>query len=165
MVLFPYISLLFSCGCWQVGERGYGDGSISYAGLGKDCLILIPFRPPQISCFTAFSVSPLAQTVAPMWGSDSCFIPPPAEGRPSPANTPVSPLVLHPTKFCMLLYILFRWSGTPVRSQLVFCVNFCVWRCIPDVSVERDVLHVHLLLHYLVLSFIHLKMCTLLIYL
>ena len=49
-------------------------------------------------------------------------------------------------------YILFHWSGTPVGSQLVFCMHFCVWRCIPEVSVERDVLQVHLLLHHLVLS-------------
>ena len=56
------------------------------------------------------------------------------------------------TKFCMVLYILFRWSSTPVCSQLVFCMHFCVWRCIPNVSVERDVLHIHLLLCHLVLS-------------
>ena len=31
-------------------------------------------------------------------------------------------------------------------------MHFCVWRCIPDVSVERNVLHVRLLLHHLVLS-------------
>ena len=37
----------------------------------------------------------------------------------------------------MVLYILFHWSGTPVRSQLVFCMQFCIWRCIPDVSMER----------------------------
>ena len=52
----------------------------------------------------------------------------------------------------MVLYILFHRSGTPVGSQLVFHMHFCVWRCIPDVSVERDVLHVHLLLCQLVLS-------------
>ena len=46
----------------------------------------------------------------------------------------------------------FRWSGPPVCSQLVFCMHFCVWRCIPDISVERDVLHVHLLLRHFVLS-------------
>ena len=51
----------------------------------------------------------------------------------------------------MVLYILFWWSGTPVSSQLVFCMHFCVSRCIPDVSMQRDVLHVHLLLHHLVL--------------
>ena len=54
------------------------------------------------------------------------------------------------SEFCMVLYILFLWSGTPVHSQLVFCIHFCVGRCIPDVSVERDVLSVHLLLHHLV---------------
>ena len=75
----------------------------------------------------------------------------PTEDRSRPTNTPVFPLV-HPTKFCMVLYILFLWSGTPVCSQQVFCIHFCVWRCIPDVSVERDVLHVHLLLYHLFLS-------------
>ena len=57
----------------------------------------------------------------------------------------------------MILDILFLWSGTPVCSQLVFCMNFCVWRCIPDVSTEGDVLHGHLL-HHLVLcptAFLH----------
>ena len=54
-------------------------------------------------------------------------------------------------EFCVDLYILFCWSGTPVCSQRVFCMHFCVWRCVPDVSVERDILHVHLLLHHLVL--------------
>ena len=52
-------------------------------------------------------------------------------------------------EFCVGLYILFFWSDTPVYSQLVFCMHFCVWRCIPDGSMERDVLHVHLLLHHL----------------
>ena len=56
---------------------------------------------------------------------------------------------LHPTDLCMGLYILFHWSGTPACSQLVFCKHFCVWRCIPDVSMERDVLHIHLLLSHL----------------
>ena len=37
-------------------------------------------------------------------------------------------------------------------SQLVLCKHFCVWRCIPDVSAESDVLHVHQLLRHLVLS-------------
>ena len=52
-------------------------------------------------------------------------------------------------------YIFFHWPGTPVCFQLVFCVHFCVWRCVPDVSVERDALHVHLLLHHLVLLHPH----------
>ena len=34
------------------------------------------------------------------------------------------PLV--PTEFCMVVCILFYWSGTPVHSQLVLCMHFCV---------------------------------------
>ena len=30
-------------------------------------------------------------------------------------------------KFCVGLYILFHWPGTPVHSQLMFCLYFCVW--------------------------------------
>ena len=52
-------------------------------------------------------------------------------------------------EFCVVLYIRFHWSGTPVHSQLVFCIHYCVWRCIADVSMGRDVLHIHLLLHHL----------------
>ena len=49
------------------------------------------------------------------------------------------------------LCILLHWSGPLVCSQLVFCVRFCVWRCIPDVSMEGDVLRIYLLLRHLVL--------------
>ena len=51
----------------------------------------------------------------------------------------------------MVLYILFHWLGPPVLSHLMFCTHYCVWRYIPAVSVERDVLHIHLLLHHHVL--------------
>ena len=51
----------------------------------------------------------------------------------------------------MVLYIFSHWSGTLVCSQLLFCMHFCVWRCIPDISMERDVLHIYLLLCHLVL--------------
>ena len=34
------------------------------------------------------------------------------------------PLV--PTEFCMVVCIFFYWSGTPVHSQLVLCMHFCV---------------------------------------
>ena len=59
--------------------------------------------------------------------------------------------------FHFTLYILFHWSGTPVCSQLVFWMHFCFWRCIPEVSVERDVFHIHLLPCHLVLSKIKLS--------
>ena len=62
-----------------------------------------------------------------------------------------SPLVSSSYQFCVVLYILFPWSGTLVLSQLVFCMHFCVWRCIPEVSMERDEFHIHLLLRHLVL--------------
>ena len=102
---------------------------------------------------SALNVSPLTQTIAPVWGSDPCFSSTTRQGKSSPTNTPdFYPWCLHPTKFCMVLYILPHWSGAPVYSQLVFCMHFCVWRCIPDVSVEGDVLHVHLLLRHLGLS-------------
>ena len=52
---------------------------------------------------------------------------------------------------CMVLYTLFLWSDTPVHSQLMFCMPFCVWRYIPYVSMKRYVLHVQLLLRHLVL--------------
>ena len=52
----------------------------------------------------------------------------------------------------VVVYILFLWSSTPVHSQLVFCMHFCVWKCVPDVSMERNLLHIHLLLHHLVLT-------------
>ena len=52
----------------------------------------------------------------------------------------------------MALYILSHWSGTPFCAQLVFCMHFCVWRYIPDVSMERSVLHICLLLHHIVFS-------------
>ena len=57
-----------------------------------------------------------------------------------------------PTEFCMELHVLFWWSGTPASSQLVLCEIFCIWTCISDASVVRDVLHIHLFLHHLVPS-------------
>ena len=77
-------------------------------------------------------------------------VPQPAEGRSSPTNTPVFPSSSFVLLSLCLLYIIFCWSDTPVCSQLVFCMNICVWRCIPDVSMERDILYTHLLLHHLV---------------
>ena len=97
-------------------------------GCGKNYLILIPFRLLQITCFThilkCFSSD-----------SDNCpdvgIRPLPQFPHPPRAGLVLLtllffPLVPCPTKFCMVLYILFHWSCTPVRFQLVFCMNFCV---------------------------------------
>ena len=98
-------------------------------GYSKDCLIFIPFRLPQISCFT-LSLKCFSSD------SDNCpdvgirpllQFPPSAKGMSSLSNIPVSPprsFVL--LSFCVVLYILFCWSGTPVDSELVFCMHFCI---------------------------------------
>ena len=91
-------------------------------------LILIPFRLPQISCFT-LSLKCFSSD------SDNCpdvgigsLLHFPHWPRAGPVLLPLLffPLFLHPTKFCMVLYILSLQSGTPVHSQLVFCMHFCV---------------------------------------
>ena len=97
-------------------------------GCSKDFLILIPFRLLQISCFTL-----ILQCFSS--GSDNCpdvgirpllQFPHPLRASPVLLTLLFFPLVPCPTEFCMVLYILFRWSGTPVCSQLVFCKHFCV---------------------------------------
>ena len=52
-------------------------------------------------------------------------------------------------QLCRELYSLFQCPRSSASFQVVFCENFCIYRCIPDVSVERDDLHIHLLLHHL----------------
>ena len=88
----------------------------------KDCLILIPFRLPQISCFT-LSLKCFCSD------SDNCpdmeigrlaSVPPPTEGRSSPSNTPVLP----PGSFVLpsfaWFYISFS-SGQVLRPALSWC--------------------------------------------
>ena len=97
-------------------------------GFGKDRLILIPLRLPQISCFpSTFNVSPLTQTIARMWGSEPCFSSPhPPRAGPVLLTLSFFPQFPHPTEFCMGLYILFCCSGSPLFSQRAFCMCFCV---------------------------------------
>ena len=117
-------------------------------GCGKDCLILIPFRLPQISsfslslkCFSSDSENCPALGVGPLFQ-----FPDPLRAGPVRLTLLFFPLL--PSSYQLLhgSLILFHWSGTPVCSQLGFCMHFCVWRCIPNISVERDVLHIHLFL-------------------
>ena len=88
---------------------------------GKDCLILIPFRLPQMSCFT-LSLKCFSSD------SDSCpnvgirallqFLP--AEGRSSPTNAPVSP----PSSFVLLSFAwfyMFFSTGQVLLSALGWC--------------------------------------------
>ena len=54
-------------------------------GCGKGCLILIPFRLPQISCLTLslkcfYSESDNCLIQSPLWGLDPCFKSPTCQG-------------------------------------------------------------------------------------
>lgn len=51
---------------------------------------------------------------------------------------------------CVSRFLRGRQGLTAVSSELGFCKHFCVWRHIPDVSVERRVVHGQLLLCHLV---------------
>ena len=94
-------------------------------GCSKDCLILFPFRLPQISCFTlslkcfssdsdncpAVGIRPLLQ------------FPPPTEGRSCPTNTPVFP----PSSFVLpsfaWFYIFFS-AGQVLQPTLGWCSTY-----------------------------------------
>jgi len=102
---------------------------------------------------SALNAFPLTQTVAPLWGSDPRFSPPPAQGRSSPANTPVFP----PSSFVLPSFAWFCVcfsAGQVLLSALRWCaactsVSEGVFLVYPW---RRDGLHVHLLLRHLVLS-------------
>ena len=97
---------------------------------------------------SALTVSPLTQTIALMWKSVS----PPTKGKSSPTNIPVSP----PSSFVLPSFVWFQILfsiGQVLLSALSWCsaCTSVVWRCIPDISVEKDVLHIHPVLRHLVL--------------
>ena len=90
-------------------------------GCSKNCLIFIPFRLPQISCFT-LSVKHFSSD------SDNCpkvgirlllqFHHPQREG-PVLLTLLFFPLILCPTKLCVVLYILS--TGQVLLSALSWC--------------------------------------------
>ena len=73
-------------------------------------------------------------------------IPSPTKGRSSPTNTPVFP----PNSFILFSFMwfcIFFSSGQVLLLALSWCSpSSGVWRCIPDISIERHVLHVYLFL-------------------
>ena len=135
-------------------SAGWGTEAGVRSAHWDSCLILIPLRLTQISCFT-----PSLKCFSSV--SDNC--PDVGIGPLLQFSHPLSSvLVLQillffshsfvlPPEFCEVPYILSHWSGTPVSSQLVFCMHFWVSRCISDVSMVRDVLHIYLFLHHLLL--------------
>ena len=87
----------------------------------QQVLILIPFRLPQMSCFTpSLKCFCSDSDVCPMWGWTPASVPPPAKGRSSPANTPVFP----PSSFLLpsfaWVYIFFSTSQV-FLSVLSWC--------------------------------------------
>ena len=97
-------------------------------GCSKDCLVLILFRLPQISCF-ALSLKCFSSD------SDNHFdmgigpqlqFPHPLRADPVLLTLLFPPLVPCPAEFCVILYILYLWSGIPVCSQLVFCILYAL---------------------------------------
>ena len=124
-------------------------------------LIIIPFRLPQINCFRLINSQPKlfllwSRQLIPFGDQTPTLVLPPTEGRSRRINIPIPRT---PSSFTLssfvVLYIIFLWSSTPVSSQLVFCTHFCAWRCILDVSVERNILHFQLLFcHFVHLNFL-----------
>ena len=100
----------------------------------------------SVVSLSALSVSPLIQTIAPLWGLDSCFTSPTCQAGPVLLTLLFCPPV--PSSYRVLHSSInsFPLVSTPVCSQRMFCMHFCVWRYSPDVSMERNVLHIHLLL-------------------
>ena len=122
-------------------------------GCSKNCLILIPSRLPQISCFT-LSLKCFSSD------SDNCpdvgiklLLQFPYLPRAGPVLLIFLFFSLVPSSYQVLCGSVYSFPlvSTPVCSQLVFCMHFCVWRCTPDVSMERDLLHIQLLFRHLVL--------------
>ena len=99
----------------------------------------------SVVSLSALNVYSMIQIIDPMWDWTPASLPSPTQGRSSPTNTPVFffffPQFFHPTEFCMVLYILFHLSGAPVYFPVMFWLLFCVWRCMPDVSMERCTPH------------------------
>ena len=130
-----------------------GDLHLCIYGCGKDCLILIPFKLPQISCFP-LSLKCFSSD------SDSCpdvgirpllQFPYPLRAHPVLLTLLFFPLV--PSSYQVLhgsiySFLLVR-SSCPLSAGVLHAL-LCL-KVYPDVSMERDLLHIHLFLHHLVL--------------
>ena len=90
-------------------------------GCGKDCLILFPFRLPQISCFT-LSLKCLSSNsdVALIWGSDPCLSSPACWGQVQSYSHSCFP----PGSFILpssAWFYLFFSAGQGLLSALSWC--------------------------------------------
>ena len=97
-------------------------------GCSKDCLILIPFRLPQISCFTlsfkCFSSDSDNCPHVGIWTPAS--VSPPAKGRSSPTNAPVFPhssFILQ--VLCQVLLVRYSCLLSAGVLQALLCLKLC----------------------------------------
>ena len=91
-------------------------------GCGKDCLILILFWLPQISCFT-LSLKCFSSDIdsCPQSGDQTpASVPPPTKGRSSPTNSPVFPSSSFVLPSFAWFYIFFS-TGQVLLSALSLC--------------------------------------------
>ena len=121
-------------------------------GCGKDCLILIPFGLPQISCF-ALSLECFSSDsdncpnmgIGPLLQFPHCL-------RAGPVLLTLLFFLLVPSPYLVLhgsiySFPLVRYSCPLSASVLhaLLCLKVYSWSI-----QERDVLHIHLILHHLV---------------
>ena len=94
---------------------------------------------------SALNVSLLTQTDALRWRSDPYFNSPPTKGKSHPTNTPISPLV--PSYYWVLCGSIYPFPlvrhSSPLSAGVLHAL-LCL-KVYSDVSMERDVLHLHLL--------------------
>ena len=114
-------------------------------GCSKDCLILIPFRLPQISCFTlSLKCFSLYSNSCPNVGIRPLLqFPHPPRAGPVLLTLLFSPRV--PLSYGVLLGVIY--SFLLVRYSFLLSAGvlhaFLCLKYILHVSMERDVLHVH----------------------
>ena len=91
-------------------------------GCSKDCLILIPFRLPHISCFIlSLKCFSSDSDNCPQCGDWSpASFPPPTKGRSNPTNTPIFPPSSFVLRSFVWFYIFFS-SGQVLLSALSWC--------------------------------------------
>ena len=151
----------------QLPAAAPSSRSASLSGLcmaaTKDCLILIPFRLPQISCFTLSlkcfsSDSELARCGA----QTPASVPPPAQGRSSLTNTPVFPPCCFVLPSFVRVYIFF--STGPVLLSALSCCSACTsvsvgvflmypWREMYSMSTYSSAILFSLFIYFWVVNF------------
>jgi len=81
----------------------------------------------SVVSLSALNVSPLTQTISPMWGSFSCFSPPPTVGRSRPTNTPVFPSSSFVLPSFTWVYIFFSTDTWGIHLQTQKCMQNTGW--------------------------------------